>query len=116
MYLDGEFYSLYLRKTSYAIETSLDALDAQVLYKTILQPILGIQDLRSDHRISYINGKKDVVNMKENIDSGIFVVGFGMVPVTMEEIKQIADDGLKMPPKSTFIEPKLRSGVTIYEF
>lgn len=116
MYLDGEFYSLYLRKTSYAIETSLDALDAQILYKTILNPILGIQDLRNDDRISYINGKKDIVNMKESVDSGLFTVGFGMVPVNMEEMKQIADDGLKMPPKSTFIEPKLRSGVTIYEF
>ena len=116
MYLDGEFYSLYLRKSSYALETSLDALDAQILYKTILQPILGIKDLRNDNRISYINGKKDVVNMKDSVDSGLFVVGFGMVPVNMQEMKQIADDGLKMPPKSTFIEPKLRSGVTIYEF
>lgn len=116
MYLDGEFYSLYLRKTSYTIESSLDALDAQILYNTILQPILDIKDLRTDHRISYINGKRDIVNMKESIDSGLFAVGFGMVPVNMQEMKQIADDGLKMPPKSTFIEPKLRSGVTIYEF
>lgn len=116
MYLDGEFYSLYLRKSSYTIETSLDALDAQILYKTILQPILGINDLRTDGRISYINGKKDIVNIKESVDSGLFAVGFGMVPVNMDEMKQIADDGLKMPPKSTFIEPKLRSGVTIYEF
>lgn len=116
MYLDGEFYSLYLRKTIYNLETSLDALDAQILYKTILQPILGIQDLRNDDRISYINGKKDTVNMKDSVDSGLFAVGFGMVPVDMKEMKQVADDGLKMPPKSTFIEPKLRSGVTIYEF
>ncbi len=116
MYLDGEFYSLYLRKTSYDIDTSLDALDAQILYKTILQPILGINDLRTDKRISYINGKKDIVNIKESVDSGQFTVGFGMVPVNMSEMKQIANDGLKMPPKSTFIEPKLRSGVTIYEF
>jgi len=116
MYLDGEFYSLYLRKTLYNFETSLDALDAQILYKTILQPILGIQDLRNDNRMSYINGKKDVINVKSSIDNGNFAVGFGMVPVTISEMKQIADDGLKMPPKSTFIEPKLRSGVTIYEF
>ncbi|TXD85140.1 DUF1015 domain-containing protein [Subsaximicrobium wynnwilliamsii] len=116
MYLDGEFYSLYLRKTGYTIETSLDALDAQILYKTILQPILGIEDLRDDARIAYVNGKKDVINVKSSIDSGSYAVGFGMVPVDIEEIKQIANEGLKMPPKSTFIEPKLRSGVTIYEF
>jgi uncharacterized protein (DUF1015 family) len=116
MYLDGEFYSLYLRKTLYNFDTSLDALDAQILYKTILQPILGINDLRNDLRIMYSNGKKDVVNVKSVVDSGEFAVGFGMVPVNIQEMKQIADDGLKMPPKSTFIEPKLRSGVTIYEF
>lgn len=116
MYMDGDFYSLYLRKTGYVMYTSLDALDSQILYETILHPILGINDLRNDQRISYINGKKDIVNMKDSVDSGLFAVGFGMVPVSMEEMKQIADDGLKMPPKSTFIEPKLRSGVTIYEF
>lgn len=116
MYLDGEFYSLYLRKALYDFKTSLDALDAQILYNTILQPILGIEDLRNDVRIDYINGKKDIINVKDKIDHGEFAVGFGMVPVDINEMKQIADDGLKMPPKSTFIEPKLRSGVTIYEF
>lgn len=116
MYLDGEFYSLYLRKAGYDIVTSLDALDTQILYKTILEPILGVHDLRNDERIGYINGKKDLVTMKSAIDSGNYRVGFGMVPVSIEEMKTIANDGLKMPPKSTFIEPKLRSGVTIYEF
>lgn len=116
MYLEGEFYSLYLRKTSYKFNNSLDSLDSQILYETILKPILGIEDLRNDNRILYSNGKKDVVNVKSSIDNGDFKVGFGMVPIRVEELKQIADDGLKMPPKSTFIEPKLRSGVTIYEF
>nr|WP_321236534.1 DUF1015 domain-containing protein [uncultured Psychroserpens sp.] len=116
MYLDGEFYSLYLRKALYNFDTALDALDPQILYNTILQPILGIDDLRNDIRMDYINGKKDIINVKDRIDNGEFAVGFGMVPININEMKQIADDGLKMPPKSTFIEPKLRSGVTIYEF
>ncbi|WP_460219182.1 DUF1015 domain-containing protein [Psychroserpens sp. MEBiC05023] len=116
MYLDGEFYSLYLRKSLYNFKTALDALDPQILYNTILNPILGINDLRNDVRIDYINGKKDIINVKDRIDNGEFAVGFGMVPVDIHEMKHIADDGLKMPPKSTFIEPKLRSGVTIYEF
>jgi len=116
MYLDGDFYSIYLRKASYPIKTSLDGLDAQILFKTILDPILGIHDLRNESRIGYINGKKDIVSMKSAIDSGNYRVGFGMVPVSIEEMKTIADDGFKMPPKSTFIEPKLRCGVTIYEF
>lgn len=116
MYLDGEFYSLYLRKTGYSIKTSLDALDTHILYKTILEPILGIDDLRNDEKIAYINGKKDIFSMKTVVDTGNYRVGFGMLPVSIDDMKTIADDGFKMPPKSTFIEPKLRSGVTIYEF
>lgn len=116
MYLDGEFYSLYLRKNNYTFKTSLDVLDAQLLYQTILKPILGINDLRTDTRIDYLSGKKDIVNLKSMVDSNEFEVGFGMIPATIEQMKSISDDGLKMPPKSTYIEPKLRSGVTIYEF
>ena len=116
MYLDGEFYSLYLRKNNYNFNTSLDTLDTQILYKTILEPILGIQDLRNDTRIDYSHGKNDLVKIKEKIDSGKFTVGFGLVPINVSELKAIADEGLTMPPKSTYIEPKLRSGVTIYEF
>jgi len=116
MYLDGEFYSLYLRKTVLNIENSLDDLDAQLLYKTILNPILGIKDLRKDKRIAYSHGKNDIIAVKQRVDDGEFKVAFGMIPATIEQVKSIADDGLKMPPKSTYIEPKLRSGLTIYEF
>lgn len=116
MYLDGEYYSLYLRKTLYNLESSLDNLDTQVLHKTILEPILGITDARNDKRIVYVNGKNDVIDIKNSVDSGEFTVSFELLPITMQEIKNIADDGFKMPPKSTYIEPKLRSGITIYEF
>lgn len=116
MYLDGEFYSLYLRKTIYTFKTALDKLDAQLLYKTILQPILKIDDLRNDNRIAYVNGQHEMVTIKSSVDSGDFVVGFGMCPSNVEQMKQIADEGLKMPPKSTYILPKLRSGITIFEY
>lgn len=116
MYLDGEFYSLYLRKTNYSFTNSLSELDTYILYEKLLKPILGIEDLRNDNRISYIHGKNDLIEMKLQIDSGKFAVGFGMVPLTIDEIKKVADEGLIMPPKSTYIEPKLRSGLTIYEF
>jgi uncharacterized protein (DUF1015 family) len=116
MYLDGEFYSLYLRKNNYTINNALDALDTQILFKTILQPILGIHDMRNDQRLDYSHGKSDLVTIKTKVDSGEFKVGFGLVPITINELKSIADEHLIMPPKSTFIEPKLRSGVTIYEF
>lgn len=116
MYLDGDFYSLYLRKDTYEIDNALQALDTQILYKLIFEPILGIKDLRNDTRIAYTDGKKDMAFVKTAIDTKEFAVGFGMLPVTTQEMKKIADEGLKMPPKSTFIEPKLRSGITIYEF
>ncbi|MEL6812545.1 MAG: DUF1015 domain-containing protein [Bacteroidota bacterium] len=116
MYLDGEFYSLYLRKNLCNFQNALDALDTQILYATVLAPILGIGDVRNDQRIAYSHGKKDLAYVKSLVDSGDFQVGFGLVPITIEEMKQIADEGLTMPPKSTYIEPKLRSGVTIYEF
>ena len=116
MYLDGEFYSLYLRKNNYKITNALDALDTQILFSTILKPILGITDARNDTRLNYVDGKKDMVFVKGEVDKGNYTVGFGLLPVSVDEMKQIADEELTMPPKSTYIEPKLRSGVTIYEF
>ncbi len=116
MYLDGDFYSLYLRKTNYEFSNSLSRLDTYILYEKILKPVLGIENLRSDSRIAYIHGKNDLIEIKSLVDKGKYAVGFGMLPLTIEEIKQVADEGLIMPPKSTYIEPKLRSGLTIYEF
>jgi uncharacterized protein (DUF1015 family) len=116
MYLDGEYYSLYLRKEEYEIKNSLDTLDVQILFDTILKPILGINDLRNDNRIEYPHGKTDLAYIKSMIDSNEYAVGFSLLPITTQELKNVADEGLTMPPKSTFIEPKLRSGITIYEF
>ncbi|WP_103864633.1 DUF1015 domain-containing protein [Aquimarina sp. I32.4] len=116
MYLDGEFYSLYLRKTAYKFADALEELDAQILYKTVLKPILNIEDLRTDTRIEYSHGKNDIVYVKSMVDKGDYKVGFGLFPASVGQIKKIADQGLTMPPKSTYIEPKLRSGITIYEF
>ncbi len=116
MYLDGEFYSLYLRKGLHKISNPLEDLDTQMLYDLILKPILGIEDLRTDLRIKYSYGKHDIMHIKERIDNGEFAVGFGLYPATVEQMKSIADADLRMPPKSTFIRPKLPSGLIIYEF
>ena len=116
MYLDGEYYSLYLRKTKYEFTDSLSSLDPYILFVTILKPILGIEDLKNDQRISYLPGRNDSLAVKKAVDEGSYKVGFGMLPLKVEELKQIADEGLIMPPKSTCIEPKLRSGLTVYEF
>lgn len=116
MYLGGEFYSLQLRSSNYVFENALDDLDAQVLFKTILKPLLGITDLRNNSRIDYVHGRNDMAFVKSKVDSKEFEVGFGLKAATIDQLKNIADQGLKMPPKSTYIEPKLRSGITIYEF
>ncbi|MFD0962755.1 DUF1015 domain-containing protein [Pseudofulvibacter geojedonensis] len=116
MYLDGEFYQLHLRSRYQEFNNTLDTLDAQILYNLVLQPILGITDLRNDKRIDYLPGNKTIVELKNQVDNGDFKVAFGMLPIDVNQMKRIADEGLQMPPKSTYIEPKLRSGLTIYEF
>ena len=115
MYLDGEFYKLYLRRTSYPIVTVLDDLDSEVLYRCVLGPILGIEDLSNDKNIAYLPEIENEMLLKDLVDSREYAVGFGCFPVSVEQMKQVADQQLIMPPKSTYVEPKLRSGLTIYE-
>ena len=116
MYLNGNFYALYLRKSLYNFTDALSKLDAQILYKTVLKPILGIDDIRNDSKIVYSQNKTDSLELKSKVDSGDFKVSFGMLPTTIKELKEIVDGDLLMPPKTTYIEPKLRSALTIYEF
>ncbi|PRZ21623.1 DUF1015 domain-containing protein [Flavobacterium granuli] len=116
MYLDNEFYSLVLRNEKQDFKTVLESLDAQILYKTILSPLLSIKDLRNDERIEYMSGKQSILELKTIVDEGEFEVGFFLFPSNIEEIKALADANLIMPPKSTYIEPKFRSGIVIYEF
>ncbi|KAB1159918.1 DUF1015 domain-containing protein [Tenacibaculum aiptasiae] len=116
MYLNGEFYALYLRKSAYEFTDSLSRLDAQILYTTVLKPILGINDIRNASKIIYSQDKSDSLELKTKVDSGDFKISFGMLPTTIEELKNIVDSGKLMPPKTTYIEPKLRSALTIYEF
>jgi uncharacterized protein (DUF1015 family) len=97
------------------IPTILENLDAQILYDKVLHPLLGIEDLRNDERIEYIPGKQSVLTIKELIDEGEFEVGFMLYPSDISEIKALADNNLIMPPKSTYIEPKFRSGLMVYE-
>ena len=115
MYLDNDFYILILRKENEVCETALESLDTQILYKKVLLPLLGIEDLRNDERIEYISGKQSILEVKQKIDQGEFEVGFILYPSNIEEIKALADTNLIMPPKSTYIEPKFRSGLVIYE-
>ncbi|MEC4116428.1 DUF1015 domain-containing protein [Myroides phaeus] len=114
MYLDGDFYALKLKEVK---ETSdiLQQLDAQILYDEVLHPILGLDDLRNDARIDYVPGNESIVNIKELVDDGEYEVGFMLYPTNVEEIKEVANNELIMPPKSTYIEPKFMNGLLIYE-
>ncbi len=114
MYFDNEFYSLTL-KDSNSFTSTLQSLDAQILYEKVLQPILGITDLRNDERIDYIPGNQSITTIKEVVDEGEFEIGFMLFPTEISEIKSLADNNLIMPPKSTYIEPKFRSGLVVYE-
>jgi uncharacterized protein (DUF1015 family) len=116
MYLNGEFYALHLRKSAYQFTDALSKLDAQILYQTILKPILGIEDIRNASKILYSQDKSDSLELKTKVDAGDFKVSFGMLPTTINELKEIVDADMLMPPKTTYIEPKLRSALTIYEF
>jgi len=116
MYLNDCFYALTLRKDTYQFTDALSKLDAQLLYTTILKPILGIEDIRNASKISYSQNKFDDLELKTVVDSGDFAVSFGMLATTINELKEIVDANLLMPPKTTYIEPKLKSGLTIYEF
>ena len=115
MYLDTEFYSLDLKSKNENFDTALDSLDTQILYKKVLLPILAIEDLRNDERIEYLSGKQSVQEVKNKIDQGEFEIGFIMFPSNISVIKALADANLIMPPKSTYIEPKFRSGLVVYE-
>ena len=124
MYLDGSFYALFYKHQNTELsnraesrlgESILDNLDAQILYDKVLFPLLGIEDLRNDERIDYIPGKLSISVIKDLIDEGEFEVGFMLYPSDINEIKALADNNLIMPPKSTYIEPKFRSGLVVYE-
>lgn len=108
MYLNKQWYSLNLKHAS-------SELDAQILSDKILGPILGITDLRRDKRISFMEGPRGLDGLKHAVDKNKDGVGFGLFPVTINELKSIADSGKSMPPKSTWVEPKLRSGLIVYE-
>jgi len=115
MYLDGEFYKLQLKPNKINTKDVLQRLDTQILYDLVLDPILGITDLRTDQRIEYIAGKQSVTELKNKVDEQEFEVAFLLHKTDVSELKNIADLGFIMPPKSTYIEPKFRVGLTVFE-
>ena len=113
MYLKGNSYILTAKKGSYK-EDCVNQLDPVILSKNILSPILGILDEKKDKNISFISGKISIYKLKEAVDNKENSVAFILKPISIDTLKEIANKGKIMPPKSTYIEPKLRSGLIIY--
>ncbi len=115
LYLDGKWYSLTAKEGRYDDADPIGVLDVTISSNLILDKILGIKDLRSDKRIDFVGGIRGLGELKRRVDSGEMKVALALYPVTMQQIIDIADSGNIMPPKTTWFEPKLRSGLVIHE-
>lgn len=115
LYLDGKWYSLTAREGRYNDNDPIGKLDVTVSSDLILRDILGIHDLRSDKRIDFVGGIRGLGELKNRVDSGEMKVALALYPVTMQQLMDIADTGNIMPPKTTWFEPKLRSGLIIHK-
>ncbi len=114
MYLEKKWYSLTAKEGTYNNDDPIGILDVTVLTNEVLSPILDIQDLRRSKRIDFIGGIRGLKELKKRVDSGEMKVAFALYPVSMDQLIKIADSGNIMPPKSTWFEPKLRSGLAIH--
>lgn len=114
MCFDGKWFSLECRPHLYEMDHPVLTLDSDILTRAVLQPILGIQDLKSDQNIEFVPGTETLEKLEKRIQKGDYRIAFCLYPIEMKEVKAVADQDLIMPPKSTWVEPKLRSGLTIY--
>ncbi len=114
MYLDGKWYSLTARQGRYDDADPIGVLDVTILSDLVLDRILGIKDLRTDKRIDFVGGIRGLGELSRRVDSGEMKVAFALYPVSMKQLTDIADSGNIMPPKTTWFEPKLRSGLAIH--
>ena len=115
MYIGGEWYSLTAKEGRYNDEDPIGVLDVTILSDLVLDKILDIKDLRTSKRIDFVGGIRGLGELSKRVDSGEMVVAFALYPVSMKQLVDIADSGNIMPPKTTWFEPKLRSGLAIHE-
>lgn len=114
MYLEGKWYSLQAKPGTYNDNDPIGVLDVTILSNLILNEILGIKDLRTDKRIDFVGGIRGLGELKKRVDSSEMKVAIALYPVSMEQLINIADSGNIMPPKTTWFEPKLRSGLVVH--
>lgn len=115
LYLDNKWYSLTAKQGTFDDKDPIGVLDVDISSRLILDEILGIKDLRSDKRIDFVGGLRGLEELRRRVDSGEMRMALALYPVTMQQIMDIADSGKIMPPKATWFEPKLRSGLIIHK-
>ena len=115
MYLGGKWYSLEAKEGRYDDTDPIGVLDVTILSSLVLDKLLGIKDLRTDKRIDFVGGIRGLGELAARVDSGEMAVAFALYPVSMKQLVDIADSGNIMPPKTTWFEPKLRSGLAIHK-
>ena len=115
LYLAGKWYSLTARPGNYDDSDPIGCLDVTILSDLVLDRILGIKDLRTDKRVDFVGGIRGLGELRKRVDSGEMKAAFALYPVSMEQLMDIADTGNIMPPKTTWFEPKLRSGLVVHK-
>jgi uncharacterized protein (DUF1015 family) len=114
MYIDSKWYAISAKEGSFDTQDPVKSLDVAILQDNLLTPVLGIQDPRSDERVDFIGGIRGLSALEKKVDSGEWKVAFSMYPTEMEQLLDVADADKTMPPKSTWFEPKLRSGLFVH--
>jgi len=113
MYLGGDWYLLRPNEGGSSTVDPVDGLDVAILQNSVLAPLLGINDPRSDERIDFVGGIRGLGELERRVDSGNWAVAFALYPTAIDQLFAVADAGRVMPPKSTWFEPKLRSGLIV---
>jgi uncharacterized protein (DUF1015 family) len=114
MYMSGKWYRLTARSETYNDKDPIGGLDVTILANQVLIPVLDIQDIRRSKRIDFVGGIRGLDELERRVDDGEMKVAFALYPVSMKQLITIADSGNIMPPKTTWFEPKLRSGLVIH--
>jgi uncharacterized protein (DUF1015 family) len=114
MYLAGKWYELVAREGSFAEADAVAAMDVSILQDNLLSPVLGVRNPRTDQRIHFVGGIRGLAELEREVDSGAYEVAFSLFPTSIEELMSLADEDKIMPPKSTWFEPKLRSGLFVH--
>ena len=115
-YVAGKWYEVQFDGSQLDPADVIDSLDVARLQNAILSPILGINDIRPDKRIDFVGGIRGTDELQQRVDSGTAAAAFSMYPTSIEQLFQVSDVGQVMPPKSTWFEPKLRSGLFVHQF